>query len=421
MSDHLHILIVGASGRFAAASAVAAGHAVSVVDLFGDLDTQRICKQSGRFLSVIGEQVSAKTFKIESLKTLTRSSRDLFSENEKRFLEIQALGADAVIFTGGAENYPEFFGSQFLSMASTVGPSADSIEELLNVKSIERACVDHGIRRPCTIYALDQMVHVEVEGSAKTLLQKKIRSGGGLQTHRWDGVTSVDFSAGEYLQEFIEGDTVSGCYISSKRADQTEALLLGSCVQHPSFRGADFRYRGSLGPIYLADHDRLEIARVGKCIAEAFQLAGVFGIDFVRTNEGLHLVDINPRIPASAELIERSRRMHEPAFSIVGAHLDACLRNLLPTSIELSAQRPYSKTVIYLPADRRLKVDAGLIDYFLSESYITDLPVLGSEVEPSHPLVTIHAEASDLESLSVKAEQRIGELWKQMEEKLTIV
>ena len=392
---------------------------MSVADLFGDLDTQQICGQSSQFLPVQAEGGFSRVFKLESLQSLTNDSRDLNAGSESQFLEIESLGADAIIYTGGAENYPEFFGSNFLPVTKTAGPAADSIEKLLSLEAIEQACDGRGVQRPRTIRSLDQMNHRECLN--KAWLQKQIRSGGGLQTRRWDGETSIDFSAGEYLQEFIQGDTVSGTYISTNCADRRAALHLGACVQHPSLSENDFRYRGSVGPILLAEHDRHEMARIGQCIAEEFRLVGVFGIDFVRGSQGLCLVDINPRIAASAELIERSRRMNEPAFTIVRAHLDACLQNRLPKPIETSAHCLHSKTIIYLPAKQCLKIDARLIDYFQSHSYITDVPVLGSEIKPSHPLVTVHAEASDLTLLNVKSRQRIAELWKLMEGRLSFV
>ena len=416
MSDHLHILVVGASGRFAAASALAAGHAVSVVDLFGDLDTRQICEQSSELLPNSENRVLSKAMKIESLRSLTRGSQVLNAEAQKRFHEIEALNADTVIFTGGAENYPEFFSSQFLPKANIAGPAADSIARLLSSAAIQQVCIDHDIRRPRSICYLDQMN--KIENTNTVWLKKQVRSGGGLQTYRWDGVAEIDFGSGGYLQEFIKGDTISGCYIATNGDGPTETSFLGACKQHQNPCQNDFRYHGSVGPIRLSKDECREMARGGQCIAEEFQLAGVFGIDFVRGDQGLYLVDINPRIPASAELIERSRRVDESTFTIVEAQLDACVLNQLPARVEISNQNQYSKTIIYLPAERRLNVEAGSIKYFQSRSYFSDVPDLASKIEPHHPLVTVHAKANETKSLKEKSEKRISDLWQFLKARL---
>ena len=424
LTEHLHILIVGASGRFLAASALAAGYVVSVADLFGDFDTRLICEQSGKFRLIKDRRSTPKSLKIESLKCLSKRGGELTSENRTQFFELESLGADVVIFAGGAENHPEFFGSQFLTPAYIAGPSATSIERLLSSKAINQACKDHSIRRPLTICSSVQTNLIEELN--KDWLQKQIRSGGGLQTRRWDGVAAIDFSKGDYLQEFVDGETVSGCYICSRhkdrtKTDRTKTRLLGACVQQTNFAKNDFRYRGSVGPMILLEEEYHEMARVGRCIAEAFKLVGVFGIDFIRGSQGICMIDINPRVPASAELIERSRRKYDPTFTIVGAHLAASMQHQLPTPAEISNEYLNSKTIIYLPANRQLKVDVGLVDYFQNQSYISDVPMLGSKIEANHPLVTVHAEAGDAEALKVKSDQRIAELWQRLEPHLESV
>lgn len=403
MSDRPHILIIGASGRFLAQSAFKAGHSVSVLDLFGDVDTRQICLDSEQFLPF--EESAVKTRRIESLYSLVYNSGSGVDEKKNLTPEFGAGSPHSIVFSGGAENFPEFFSRDFFPYCRVAGPPEASIKRLLCLRTIESACEQHRIRFPTTCGSLKQPLDM-----AKVWLRKRIRSGGGLQTQKWRGAESVDvklidFSSGEYLQEKIVGETLSGCFV----ATTGEASLLGACAQHSNPNNDDFLYRGSAGPIPLFPELYHEMLRVGEIIAREFQLVGVFGIDFVMADGDLFLVDINPRVPASAELIERFQRLTMPSFTIVRVHLDACFEGRLPTPKRIFGQSIFSKRVVYLESNQPLKVSAAFVDYLQSNSHITDIPQPGTEIQPGHPIVTVHAQAEDIRSLKKESSKRVQE------------
>jgi len=398
MRNHPHLLVIGASGRFLARSASLAGYQVSVIDLFGDSDTRQLSASS---------QGDGRPKRMHPLVRRVAALGDLVVELPLDVAERSPYYT--VLFSGGCENYPEFFDSDFWGSAIVAGPARSSIESLLCLRRVKNACQQLQIQTPNTIQDSDTKVAV-----SENWLVKRVRSGGGLQIRRWNDTEPVGFGAGYYLQEEISGTTISGCYVAAEINGRTTTALLGACQQLPNRTPDDFRYCGSLGPVLLDTHLHEEIERVGRRIAAEFFLSGVFGIDFISAANGLYLVDINPRITASAELIERFYRAIQPQFTIVGSHLDATLEGRLPIRLSEFEEHIFSKRIIYSTAARPLIIDESMAEFFNSVQWITDIPAVGTEIQPGHPLVTVHASAQDRNALAIQSAKRVQDLKKYM-------
>ena len=107
MLNPLHVLVIGASGRFLAQSAILAECQVSVVDLFGDVDTQRLCAASNRFST--DDESTSWAEKIDALGDLSVQSKHEAGEVLKTVPPEMSSTLFTIVFSGGAENYPEFF------------------------------------------------------------------------------------------------------------------------------------------------------------------------------------------------------------------------------------------------------------------------------------------------------------------------
>lgn len=409
MFNHPHVLVVGASGRFLAQSALLSGCKVSVIDLFGDVDTRQLCAASEGF-STDGNS-GAWARKIEALGDLAA-----MGENGRvRLLEELSPKAGApslvIVFAGGAENYPRFFDSAFWGRATVAGPSEKSIAALLQWPTVERVCRTHQIPTP---RSCGGRLATENLSASTTWLRKRERSGGGLQIQHWDGAEPAEIGEGFYLQESIEGATVSGCFISSRTEGRSSTRLLGVCRQlnNPmnNPKPDDYRYRGSTGPIQLDEGALREVERAGYRIAAEFGIEGVWGIDFISNKRGLYLIDINPRITASAELIQRYYRRSQAGFTILAAHLEATQCGRLPTPLSTFGDRLFSKTILYWESDAPLVVNEALVEFFQRSSAITDIPGLGTEIQPGHPLVTVHCEGENQADLETEARKHIKQV-----------
>ena len=385
----LHIFVIAASGRFIAESALKAGYAVSVIDLFRDADTDAVCRRSGKFLrqSDGGVQLSGqpRAFRCSSLSSVA----DFFNgESVSEFGSDIGLAGSVIVLGGGAENHPDLFRSIRFPEAKIAGPAAASIERLLDFDAIVACCDEQNISIPQVITSRESSA-----GDSKGWLKKQVRSGGGLQVERWDGSSPVDFQSGFYLQREVEGPTISGCYVAARSDGSINTRLIGVCGGHPRQSENDFRYTGSFGPVSVKSQQLQKLQSIGEAIAASFGLCGVFGIDFIDSPQGLMLIDINPRIPASAEIVERVYRTRMENFSIVRAHLDACLRQELPEILNVSSQQYFAKRVVYNSKDASpVEISFSLSKRLFDHPNFTDVPAAGTVVHPGQPFLTVHAE-----------------------------
>jgi predicted ATP-grasp superfamily ATP-dependent carboligase len=124
--------------------------------------------------------------------------------------------------------------------------------------------------------------------------------------------------SGVYYQEFVEGTALSGVFV----ATATKCRLLGITKQllGREWDGpTDFAYVGSVGPLDVAEFGGSQWRRLGAALVEKCGLRGVFGVDAVLKDDKIWPIEVNPRFPASAEILERA----ENKLSVVGLHLDA--------------------------------------------------------------------------------------------------
>ena len=411
MRNPPHVLIIGASGRFLAQSAVLAGCQVSVLDLFADEDTRQLCAASSRFSSR-GNPVSWAR-RINALGDLSAIGEASDGEISKTIEPEMGSAEFAIVFSGGGENYPEFFGHGFWGSSKVAGPPKNSIAALLQWPVVSRICQTHQIPTPRSFQGKCADQNLD---ASTTWLRKRERSGGGLQIQPWPLSTDAALDDryylddGYYLQEMLKGPTISGCFVSCHTDGRSITRLLGACQQLPNQTPDDFRYQGSLGPIVLGEADYQEMERVGRCLASELELNGVWGIDFISTEQGLSLIDINPRVTASAELIERFYRSRQSDFTILAVHLEAAINGRIPTLTSDFEGSVFSKRIVYLESERPLIVDDSMAKIFQGHPWITDIPTAGTEIQPGHPIVTVHAEAQSPLALEAETEKRMQEV-----------
>ena len=123
-------------------------------------------------------------------------------------------------------------------------------------------------------------------------------------------------------------------------------------------------------------------------LANNFNLIGSNGVDYILNENGLYVIEINPRLQGTFECMEMSL-----GINMLDAHIKACQGNL----IEVPKPKCYSyKKIIYSPT--RMKYEKIDLDN------IYDLPHIGSITEKSQPLLTIIDKDSDFEKLYEKVE-----------------
>jgi predicted ATP-grasp superfamily ATP-dependent carboligase len=119
-----------------------------------------------------------------------------------------------------------------------------------------------------------------------------------------------------------------------------------------------------------------------------FNLIGSNGVDYIHNENGLYVIEINPRLQGTFECVEMSL-----GINMLNAHIRACQGEL----IEIPEPKLYSyKKIIYSPT--RMKYQKIDLDN------IYDLPHIGSITEKSEPLLTIIDKDKDFKKLCEKVE-----------------
>ena len=344
------VLILGATARAAAATARRAGLEPSAVDLFADRDTLALCEHVERC-------------------PLADYPRGLF-ESARRMPPMPWQ------YTGGLENFPDL-----------VGELAAERELWGNGPDVLR-----GVRDP---FALSKLLagkghwHPEVRPAdgappaASQWLRKPLRGsgGGGVRFARPDDLPSAD----HVYQRFVAGESYSLAFRGGPVGFTRQ--LVGT----PWLHADGFQYAGNVS-VAAPPHFRDQVL-VAQRLRTAGRLSGWFGIDFVDDGTRTHTVEVNPRYPASAEVLE------------------------------LAAQHPgtvFGKAIYYAP--RRLTVPpSGPWDESLARCRdvwrrpdFADIPHPGEVIELGLPVVTLLAdgptEAAVLATLKARAAD-LDRLW----------
>lgn len=272
-SDRL--LIVGASARAAAHSALRSGMKPTTIDLFADLD---LCEVAGA----------------------TRIDRDEYPRGLESRLAGEADGP--WMYVGALENHPDLI-RRIALQRPLWGAVASVLERVRSPERIQSWMIDEGL------------LAVETRESPPrtprgSWLVKPLASGGGRGIQRWTG-TAADFREPVYFQQLIEGVSASAVFLG----DGTTATFLGATELWIGTAVAPYEYTGSIGPIGISPAQRDQIVRMGRAIVARSGLAGLFGIDVVLNGDRVWLIEVNPRYTASVEILEWSQ-----GRSLLGLH-----------------------------------------------------------------------------------------------------
>jgi predicted ATP-grasp superfamily ATP-dependent carboligase len=367
------LLIVGASGRAAAASAIRAGFEPSVIDLFADADTVRLCP----------------TLKCDP------------AAYPHGFIELANRAPPGPwMYTGGLENYPNVIAA----ITETRELWGNPPERLAEVRD-PFAVRERYQARACSIPAL---APATLPPPAGRWLRKPFRGAGG------GGITWADGthppSAQHFFQQFIPGDAISLLFVSEDwgltgrpPVERAWPYTIGICafrqlIGTPWLHARTFQYAGNIGPFGYR-HFGLPCygaSVVGDLNDIRTHLSGIWGADFIVTDDEAWLIEINPRYPASAELPAYSR--WDPfvwlkgCFTEPGCLLKAKKWSEWPTVIGKG---------IYYAADRITFPASGPWDDSLAHCTdvwrvpeFADIPHPGSTIEAGQPVFTLFAAAA---------------------------
>lgn len=362
------ILILGASTRAAAHSAVRAGWSPICVDGFADADLREI----------------AEVVRVDDYPSGLRQAAS------------QVPIHIPWMYTGGLENHRD--------IVSAVCDSPAGKRELLgNDASVLRL-----VRDPFKVAAaLRQlqlpMLEVRSEANppplAERWLIKARRGSGGKGVRMWESSASTSVPRPCYFQKFREGESISGLYVAAASGTS----LLGVTCQLTGAPGSPFGYAGSLAPWPVSERCRSLLQQVGACVFGLCEgvssgLRGLFGIDFILADDVPWLTEVNPRWTASAELLESSL-----GRSLLQLHERACRHGTvrIPPLVARDSRGlsgMLGKKIVYASGPTVTTDMTEAMQGFLAPGSVclpalADIPEGGTRFQEGQPICTVFAQA----------------------------
>lgn len=362
------MLIVGASARAAAFSALRVGILPVAADLFADTDLAARC--------------------------CVHTIDDYPGQLLRIFNQVAEI---PWMYTGALENFPDHL-SRLEATRPLLGNSSQVVRRVRCPHTL------YGVLRRCGLPAL--AVRTDARGLPRdgTWMCKPYRSAGGRGIGMWNCSAPTAMPRGNtYFQSRAVGPACTAVYVAARGMALLMGVtrqLIGCCWTNA---GA-WQYAGSLGPLRLAPRHRAAFLAIGDALARCMGLVGLFGVDTVVGSDGVWPVEVNPRYPASVEVLERA--LSVPALRW---HVEACANGSLPKTV------PTGRTVAAGKAVLRARADVVVPDAFCSMTQrvqgpwpcYADLPAAGTLVRRGHPVATAFAVGRDAGEVHCRLRRRI--------------
>lgn len=347
------LILVGASVRAAAFSAVRRGWRPWCADLFGDADLRRL----------------------GPVRVIPRSA---YPHGIPKIVAEEA--PDGLLqYTGGLENHPDVV-AELARLRPLWGNPAQVLRRVRHPLRLAEVLGD--LYAPTTLRLAD----VPCDGA---WLAKPLRGCGGRSIEAVTPRTRP--RRGRYYQQRLAGISVSAVFL----ADACNGCrLLGATRQlvgEPWLYAKPFAYCGSVGPMPVNERLTRTLIEVGQRLHTAFGLIGYFGVDGILDQAGQYrVVEVNPRYTASVEVLEYAdslRRSGHAAGFLGKAVLYA------PAAARFPAEGPWSSVLAHPPAITTVP------DY-------ADIPNPGTPIEAGQPILTLFAAGDSEAACLVELRQR---------------
>lgn len=356
------VLILGASTRAAAMSALRAGFDPICIDQFADADLRQISS-------------------VTEIDSLSPGPKTQLASAVKQVRHLP------VIPVGGTENQPDllrdlasqqtgYWGASPAAVASVRDPFqlAEGLEELKQRVLAVQPCVDPPPR----------------DGQ---WVVKPIASAGGRHIAVWDEAASIPQFA-HFFQQRVTGKVYSGLFLAETMPGDVRFVgLTRQLVGCTELDASPFAWCGNIGPVFLPVETEFLVRRWGNILKWKFGLTGLFGIDFMVDEAGAPwLLEVNPRVTGSVEILELAC-----ANSLLADHV-ACYSPEAAAQAWEFAAPPYmpggdrlGRAILYAP--RRLTSQIPLPDPIDWESAprIADIPTPGSVIAAGQPVCSVYA------------------------------
>ena len=356
----MRILVIGINIRHIATSASRAGHEVFAVDCYCDVDLARWAKETAKM------------------------PRDWAKEDLSFFIE--KFRPDAVVLGPGLEEAS-------VQGVPVLNNPPDKTAQVSDKLWLARWLDEMGFSFIKT--------QPSAEGLRFPFLVKPRRGAGGVGCRAVNSSSELKWEEGLIAQELISGRPASVSVIGNGRGE-ARAIAVNEQLIGVSWAGAKgFRYSGNITPLAP---QQCGIARMAEEIIASLGLVGSNGVDFLLTEKGPVVVEVNSRFQGSLDTVENAT-----GTNVFQAHLQSFL-GLLPER-PAEARRTAGRIIIYAPCDLTIKND-------LVRDWTADVPGKGSRIAADDPVLSIMAQGPSRDEVMAQLKKRAEMLGKMMNAKL---
>lgn len=333
--------------------AVNAGYQVICIDAFADLDTQQLAHEWYQ-IAVHNSQFDANAM-LDLLDSLDLSEIEGFC------------------FGAGFEQQPDLLKS-IAERLPLLGNHADVIKACKQPIDFYEVCLSLNVPAPRV-----SLTPPEHKGG---WLQKQMGGCGGTHVQDWHPCFKVANNS-IYYQRKVAGQQYSALLIAQNR----RAQVLGFNQQWLSPTLAmPYRLGGVVSQITLQNNIQKKLIEYIKKLTYYFNLKGLNSIDFVCNEDDLWVLEINPRLSASACLYELTQG------HLIDVHVALCQDADWAQVIESVRLNQVSKAFQTIYAVEDLQIDATIT----WPNWVSDIPHEKRLISQDQPVITVNAAAKSV-------------------------
>lgn len=350
IASNSKIIIAAIASSAYVKAAVAAGFEVVAIDVFLDVDTQRLATHCYQ-ITLNGNQLDANQL-INVLDSM----------------DLQSFAG--FCYGAGFEQIPALL-SQINERITVLGNTAKVVEQCKTVDYFFNMCDSLSVPHP--------PIKIKRPLHSHGWIQKEIGGSGGGHIQQFYDIEDAE-KDNVYYQQFQTGRSISCLFLASDNAVQ----VIGFSEQWLAEQSvAPFSYGGAVSHAKISEQVKVRLTEyVGK-LSQSLGLLGLNSCDAICDGDNVYVLEINPRLSATIDLYA-----HE-SHDLLAMHVAACQHDLDVNLMQLNKKRETSHAhqVIYAKQDVSVKSDMNW------PTWVCDIPRAGSYFMMGSPLCTVVAEA----------------------------
>lgn len=380
----MKVLVIGVNARHIACSASLAGYTVYTLSRFNDVDLKACSDRS-----VIHDMPDVHDLDLPELAPLVRT----------------LLPIDFIVLGPGFEHLGNWVEEITLGNIPILNNPPHIFANISDKAWLAEKLKILNLPHPFTV-SLDSLKTPEDWTGGYPAIIKPRFGAGGVENRLVTDLKDLEMAlavpdSGQYLiQEYINGTVTSVSIISTK--EQAVAIAVNEQLAGiDTLTQMPFAYCGNITP-YISEYNDW-MRETSMNLAKELELVGSNGVDFIITDKGPVVLEVNPRFQGSIDTVERSTglnifRLHHESF-----------QGKLPVCGD--SQCFSIKTIFFAP--RRLVVEKRGYDYLVqcyNEGTAADVPSKGTVCEKDEPVVSFLSDGNSKTEVVSQAEQLVNGL-----------